>query len=158
MFADTKGVTSRCNSKKVHTIQWQKKRTKKTVADNNTTQNTKDWASETLLNIKLIQTWGVCFIQFRTWHLTLSNIIVLHLFLFCVVVLYFTITSNYNKVQSIYIEFGYIEEIPYPHQSLSWSWSHGSWLDLQLPMQSVPITSVVVCSNPDQCEVYKIMW
>ena len=36
------------------------------MADNNTTQNTKDWASETLLNIKQIQTGGVCFIQFRT--------------------------------------------------------------------------------------------
>jgi hypothetical protein len=31
-------------------------------------------------------------------------------------------------------------------------------LDLQLPMQSVPITTDVVSSNLDQCEVYNIMW
>jgi hypothetical protein len=31
-------------------------------------------------------------------------------------------------------------------------------LDLQLPMQSVPITTDVVSSNPDQGEVYNIMW
>jgi hypothetical protein len=31
-------------------------------------------------------------------------------------------------------------------------------LDLQLPMQSVPITTVVVSSNLDQGEMYNIMW
>ena len=31
-------------------------------------------------------------------------------------------------------------------------------LDLQLPMQSVPITTDVVKLNLDQGEVYKIMW
>ena len=31
------------------------------------------------------------------------------------------------------------------------------WLDLQLPMQSVPITTVVVSSNLDQGKVYTIM-
>jgi hypothetical protein len=31
------------------------------------------------------------------------------------------------------------------------------WLDLQLPMQSVPIATDVVSSNLDQCEVYSIM-
>jgi hypothetical protein len=31
------------------------------------------------------------------------------------------------------------------------------WLDLQLPMQSVPITTEVVSSNLDQGEVYNIM-
>jgi hypothetical protein len=32
------------------------------------------------------------------------------------------------------------------------------YLDLQLPMQSVPITTDVVSSNLDQGEVYNIMW
>jgi hypothetical protein len=32
------------------------------------------------------------------------------------------------------------------------------WLDLQLPMQSVPITTDVVSSNPDQDEVNNICW
>jgi hypothetical protein len=32
------------------------------------------------------------------------------------------------------------------------------WLDLQLPMQSVPITTDAVSSNLDQDEVYNIMW
>ena len=31
-------------------------------------------------------------------------------------------------------------------------------LDIQLPMQSVPITTDVVSSNLDQGEVYNIMW
>jgi len=31
-------------------------------------------------------------------------------------------------------------------------------MDLQLPMQSVPITTGVVSSNLDQGEVYNIMW
>jgi hypothetical protein len=31
-------------------------------------------------------------------------------------------------------------------------------LDLQLPMQSVPITTDVVSSNLDQGEVYNIIW
>ena len=31
-------------------------------------------------------------------------------------------------------------------------------LDLQLPMESVPITTDVVSSNLDQGEVYIIMW
>jgi hypothetical protein len=31
------------------------------------------------------------------------------------------------------------------------------WLDLQLPMQSVPIITDVVISNPDQGEVSNIM-
>jgi hypothetical protein len=31
-------------------------------------------------------------------------------------------------------------------------------LDLQLPMQSVPITTDVVSSNLDQGEMYNIMW
>ena len=31
-------------------------------------------------------------------------------------------------------------------------------LDLQLPMQSVPITTDVVSSNLDQGEVYNVMW
>ena len=31
-------------------------------------------------------------------------------------------------------------------------------VDLQLPMQSVPITTDVVSSNLDQGEVYNIMW
>jgi hypothetical protein len=31
------------------------------------------------------------------------------------------------------------------------------WLDLQLPMQSVPITTDVVSSNPDQDEVNNIL-
>jgi hypothetical protein len=36
---------------------------------------------------------------------------------------------------------------------------HGSFqLDLQLPMQSVPITTDAVSSNLDQGEVYNIMW
>ena len=30
------------------------------------------------------------------------------------------------------------------------------WLDLQLPVQSVPITTKVVSSNPVHCEVYSI--
>jgi hypothetical protein len=36
------------------------------------------------------------------------------------------------------------------NKRLSWSWS----LDLQLPMQSVPITTKVVSSNPTHGEVY----
>jgi hypothetical protein len=32
------------------------------------------------------------------------------------------------------------------------------WLDLQLPMQSVHITTDVVSSNLNQGEVYNIMW
>ena len=32
------------------------------------------------------------------------------------------------------------------------------WLDLQLPMQSVPIITDVVSSNFDQGEMYNIMW
>jgi len=32
----------------------------------------------------------------------------------------------------------------------SWSWSYGSWIHVQLPMQSVAITSKVVSSNPIQ--------
>ena len=32
------------------------------------------------------------------------------------------------------------------------------YLDLQLPMQSVPITTDVLCSNLNQGEVYNIMW
>jgi hypothetical protein len=31
-------------------------------------------------------------------------------------------------------------------------------MDLQLPVQSVPIITDVVNSNPDQDEVYNIMW
>jgi hypothetical protein len=31
-------------------------------------------------------------------------------------------------------------------------------LDLQLPLQSVPITADVVYSNLDQGDVYNIMW
>jgi hypothetical protein len=31
-------------------------------------------------------------------------------------------------------------------------------LDLQLPVQSVPITTGVVSSNLDQSEMYNIMW
>ena len=31
-------------------------------------------------------------------------------------------------------------------------------MDLQLPMQSVPITTDIVSSNLDQGEVYNIMW
>jgi hypothetical protein len=31
------------------------------------------------------------------------------------------------------------------------------WLDLQLPMQSVPFTTNVVSSNLDQGELYNIM-
>jgi hypothetical protein len=31
-------------------------------------------------------------------------------------------------------------------------------MNLQLPMQSVPITTDVVTSNLDQGEVYNIMW
>jgi hypothetical protein len=36
--------------------------------------------------------------------------------------------------------------------------SSESEFDLQLPMQSVPITTDVVSSNLDQGEVYNIMW
>jgi len=32
------------------------------------------------------------------------------------------------------------------------------WLDLQLPMQSVPITTDIVSSNLNQGKVYNIMW
>ena len=32
------------------------------------------------------------------------------------------------------------------------------YLDLQLPMQSVPITTDIVSSNLDQGKVYNIMW
>ena len=32
------------------------------------------------------------------------------------------------------------------------------WLELQLPMQSVPITTDVVSSNLNQGEVHNIMW
>jgi hypothetical protein len=32
------------------------------------------------------------------------------------------------------------------------------WLDLQLPMQSVSITTDVVSLNLDQGEMYNIMW
>ena len=32
------------------------------------------------------------------------------------------------------------------------------YLDLQLPMQSVPITTDVMSSNLDQGEMYKIVW
>ena len=32
------------------------------------------------------------------------------------------------------------------------------YLDLQLPMQSMPITTDVVGSTPAQGEVYNIMW
>jgi hypothetical protein len=35
---------------------------------------------------------------------------------------------------------------------------YGRKLALQLPMQSVPITTDVVSSNLDQSEVYNIMW
>ena len=34
----------------------------------------------------------------------------------------------------------------------------GMLVDLQLPMQSVPITTDVVSSNLNQGEVYNIMW
>ena len=34
----------------------------------------------------------------------------------------------------------------------------GAVVDLQLPMQSVPITTDVVSSNLDQGEMYNIMW
>jgi hypothetical protein len=37
-------------------------------------------------------------------------------------------------------------------------WAVVWYLDLQLIMQSVPITTDVVSSNPDQHEVYNIMW
>jgi len=32
------------------------------------------------------------------------------------------------------------------------------WLDLQLPMQTVPLTTDVVSSDLNQGEVYNIMW
>jgi hypothetical protein len=38
----------------------------------------------------------------------------------------------------------------------TWRWNLG--LDIQLPMQSVPITTDVVSLNLDQDEVYNIMW
>jgi hypothetical protein len=38
----------------------------------------------------------------------------------------------------------------------SWQWSYGSFL--QLPMQSVPITTDAVSLNLDQGKVYNIMW
>ena len=34
----------------------------------------------------------------------------------------------------------------------------GWYVNLQLPMQSVPFTTDVVSSNRDQGEVYNIMW
>jgi hypothetical protein len=37
----------------------------------------------------------------------------------------------------------------------AWRWSQ---LDIQLSMQSVPITTDVVGSTPAQGEVYNIMW
>jgi hypothetical protein len=37
----------------------------------------------------------------------------------------------------------------------SWPWSYGSWI-LQVPMQSVPITTDVVSSNLDQGKVDKL--
>ena len=37
-------------------------------------------------------------------------------------------------------------------------WAVAWYLDLQLIMQSVPITTDVVSSNHDQHEVYNIMW
>jgi hypothetical protein len=45
-----------------------------------------------------------------------------------------------------------------PIQVWEWTWLHGIELDLQLPMQSVPITTDVVSLIPAQGEVYKIMW
>jgi len=39
----------------------------------------------------------------------------------------------------------------------SWSWSYGSWIyNYQLPVQSVPITTKVMSSNPVHGEVYSI--
>jgi len=40
----------------------------------------------------------------------------------------------------------------------SWSWSYGSGIYTELPMQSVPITTDVVSSNLDQGEMYNIIW
>ena len=45
--------------------------------------------------------------------------------------------------------------LPLHHQGPSWSWSYGSF-DLQLPLQSVPITTNVVSSNPVHIKVYLI--
>jgi hypothetical protein len=51
-----------------------------------------------------------------------------------------------NYCNSTYISLGVVVAV------IAW------WLDLQLPMQSVPITTDVVSSNLDQGEVYNIMW
>ena len=50
------------------------------------------------------------------------------------------------RLIKIHAEFGAIVAV------IKWK------LDLQLPMQSVPITNDVVSSNLDQGEMYNIMW
>ena len=42
---------------------------------------------------------------------------------------------------------------------LSWSWSYGSFIK-QLIVQSAPVNTNIVSSNPDQtiCISYNIMW
>ena len=45
--------------------------------------------------------------------------------------------------------------VVYCLSSSSWSWLYGTWI-LQLPVQSVPITTKVVSSNPVHGEVYSI--
>ena len=54
-----------------------------------------------------------------------------------------------------------LSEIIFGWQNLEGKDCHGCdpmVLDLQLPMQSVPITTDVVSLNLDQGEVYNIMW
>jgi hypothetical protein len=60
-------------------------------------------------------------------------------------------TNQTNSVEKYHIN---AEDITISRRS-SWSWSFRS-LDLQLPMQSVPITTNVVGSNPSHDEVYSI--
>ena len=61
-----------------------------------------------------------------------------------------------NLTKNIYgISLQYYQNVPYFTGAvvtvIVWQ------LDVQLPVQSVPITTDFVSSNLDQCEVYKIM-
>ena len=52
----------------------------------------------------------------------------------------------------INVSYGPVVVVIYDHDHNGPLW----WLDLQLPMQSVPITTNVVSSNPAHGEVYSI--
>jgi hypothetical protein len=71
-----------------------------------------------------------------------------------------TYIGLYSKMKKMGRENMCIRKTPNTKQSHNyyvlymplWSW----WLDLQLPIQLVPITTNVMSSNPSHCEVYSI--